>query len=97
MAVKRMTLGDQIRAAVNASGVSRYAICAAAGLDKGTMSRFMAGHVGLSLPTLNALADVLGLDVVARGPVKVRPPQRPGRKKKRERLCGESCRETAGA
>lgn len=90
-----MQLSDQIRAAVNAAGVSRYAICKATGLDKATMSRFMAGHVGLSLPTLNALGDVLGLDVVARGPVKILPPRKPGRKaKKRERPCGESCRET---
>jgi transcriptional regulator with XRE-family HTH domain len=91
-----MRLSDQVRAAVNAAGVSRYAICEAAKVDKGTMSRFMAGHVGLSLHTLDGLADVLGLQVVSRGPVKVRPPQRCGRKKKRERPCGECCQEPDG-
>jgi hypothetical protein len=46
------------------------------------MSRFMAGRLGLSLQTLDALAEVLGLDVVARGPVNVPPLGRPGRKPK---------------
>ena len=79
---KRVRLSDQIRRAVNASGVSRYRICKGIGLDQGTMSKFMAGHSGLSIATLDALADVLGLDVVARGPVNVPPPGRPGRKPK---------------
>jgi transcriptional regulator with XRE-family HTH domain len=82
MKATRMKLSDQIRLTVNTAGVSRYAICQATGLDKGTMSRFMAGQVGLSLPTLNALADVLGLRIVADGPVKVHPRKRAGRKVK---------------
>ena len=68
MKATRKSLGDQIRAAVNASGVSRYAICKAAAIDQASFSRFMAGKVGLTLAHLDALADVLGLDVVARGP-----------------------------
>ena len=79
---KRVRLSDQIRRAVDASGASRYRICKGIGLDQGTMSKFMAGHSGLSIATLDALADVLGLDVVARGPVNVPPPGRPGRKPK---------------
>ena len=79
---KRVKLSDQIRRAVDASGVSRYRICKAAGIDQATMSRFMAGRVGLLMPTLDALADVLGLDLVARGPVNVPPLGRPGRKPK---------------
>lgn len=77
-----MTLGDQIRRAVNASGVSHYRICKDTGIDKGALSRFMAGKVGLTLAHLEALADVLGLDVVARGPVRVSPPAKRGRKPK---------------
>ncbi len=46
--------------------MSRYRICKRAVIDQATFSRFMAGRVGLSLPTLDALAEVLGLDVVAR-------------------------------
>jgi transcriptional regulator with XRE-family HTH domain len=58
-------LSDQVRRAVDRSGLSRYRICKLAGIDEGSFSRFMAGKVGLSLPTLDALADVLNLDVVA--------------------------------
>jgi transcriptional regulator with XRE-family HTH domain len=82
MRAKRVKLSDQIRRAVDASGVSRYRICKGIGLDQGTMSKFMAGYSGLSVATLDALADALGLDVVARGPVNVPPLGRPGRKPK---------------
>ncbi len=68
------TFSNQIRRVVDESGLTRYAICKKAGIDQGTMSRFMAGKVGLSLATLDALAEVLGLDVVAR-----KNPRRKGR------------------
>lgn len=57
---------DQIRDAVDASGLSRYAICKAIELNQGAMSRFMAGNSGLSMDTLDKLAELLGLSVVAR-------------------------------
>ena len=79
---QRTKLSDQIRQAIDASGVSRYAICKQIGLDQALLSRFMQDRSGLSVQTLDALADVLGLDVVARGPVRVSPPGRPGRKPK---------------
>ena len=67
MTETRVKLSDQVRQAVGGSGLSRYRICKLAGIDQATFSRFMAGKAGLSLPTLDALADVLGLDVVAAG------------------------------
>jgi transcriptional regulator with XRE-family HTH domain len=57
---------DQIRAAVDASGISRYRICQEIGLNQGAMSRFMSGKGGLSMDTLDRLADLLGLEIVAR-------------------------------
>lgn len=69
MTKTRVKLSDQVRQAVAGSGLSRYRICKLARIDQGTLSRFMAGKVGLSLPTLDALADVLGLDVVRGGAV----------------------------
>jgi hypothetical protein len=74
--MKRKQLSDQIRAAVDASGMSRYAICLGAALDQGTMSRFMAGTAGLSTPTMDKLADFLDLIVVKR--------PRPKRRSKRK-------------
>ncbi|MCE5279942.1 MAG: helix-turn-helix transcriptional regulator [Planctomycetaceae bacterium] len=56
-------MSDQIRRAVNQSALSRYAMCKAAKIDQATFSRFMHGVVGLSMATLDDLADVLGLDL----------------------------------
>jgi transcriptional regulator with XRE-family HTH domain len=56
-------LTDQIRAAVDASGMTRYRICKAIGLNQGTLSRFMRGG-GLSLDTLDKLAGFLGIEAV---------------------------------
>jgi len=73
---------DRVRRAVADSGLSNCQICRAAGLNEAILSRFMAGTRGLSLATLDALAPVLGLQIVADGPVKVLPMGRPGRKSK---------------
>jgi DNA transposition AAA+ family ATPase len=45
----RRRFSDQIRDAANSSGMSRYAICRAIGLNQGAMSRFMSGKGGMSL------------------------------------------------
>jgi len=74
---RKVKLSDQIRAAVDGSGLSRRQICRATGIDEGAMSRFMAGRVGLSLATLDRLADVLRLRVVARSPETIPPQGRP--------------------
>ena len=67
---------DQIRQAVEDSGLSRYRICKTAGIDQASFSRFMRGTVGLSSPTTDALADALGLMVVAKGPRRAASPGR---------------------
>jgi ribosome-binding protein aMBF1 (putative translation factor) len=54
---------DQIRRAVEASGMSHYSICKRIGLDKGVMSRFVNGKGFLAEKSLNNLAAVLGLGV----------------------------------
>lgn len=61
---KPKRFSDQIRRLIETSGYSRYAICKATGLDNGAMSHFLAGHRGLSLDSLDALAGFLGLEVV---------------------------------
>lgn len=65
MASKRITLSDQVRQAVDASGLSRYAIARAIGVDDATMSRFMSGERGLRMSALDDLADFLNLHIVA--------------------------------
>ena len=66
MKAKPTKFSDQIRKAVMESGVTRYAIFKATGIDQGTLSKFVHGQVGLSMDSLDALADMLGLKIVAR-------------------------------
>jgi transcriptional regulator with XRE-family HTH domain len=63
MAKQRVKLSDQVRRAVDASGLSRYRIAKEIGMAESTMSRFMSGQGGLSMEYLDALADLLGLDI----------------------------------
>ena len=56
-------LGDQIRQAVDASGLSRYRICKETGISESNMSRFMNGQGGLSLEYLDAVAELLDLHI----------------------------------
>jgi ribosome-binding protein aMBF1 (putative translation factor) len=64
MASQTPSFSDQIRRAVDDSGISRYRICKVIKLDKSVMSRFMAGKSGLSVPVLDRLAGLLKLRVV---------------------------------
>lgn len=50
--------------------MSRYRICKEVGLDESTMSRFMNGHCGLALETIDALAELLGLELTVKKPKK---------------------------
>ena len=63
MRKKRTKLSEQIRAAVVASGLRRSAICKSLGIDKGLMSRFMTGKGGLAMANLDALGDMLKLEL----------------------------------
>jgi hypothetical protein len=55
---------DQLRRAIEESGLSRYAINKAAGIDKGVMSKFMAGKVGLRMESVDRIVSVLSLKLV---------------------------------
>jgi transcriptional regulator with XRE-family HTH domain len=59
-----LKLSEQIRAAVEGSGVSAYRISADTKLDKAALSRFMSGTRGLSMESLDTLAGYLGLQIV---------------------------------
>ena len=64
MVKKRVSLSEQVRQAVEASGMSRYAICKAIGMHESVMSRFMNGKGGLQQDSLDALAELLDLNIV---------------------------------
>ena len=78
-------LTNAVRAAIEGCGVSRYRLAKASGVSQALLSRFIHGQVSLSLRSLDRLAPVLGLKIVARGPVRVPPPAKRGRKPKRKR------------
>ena len=58
-------ISQQLRDAIDASGLSRYRVCKEIELSESTMSHFMAGECGLSLTTVDRLGELLGLSVVA--------------------------------
>lgn len=58
-------ISQQLREAIDASGMSRYRICKDIGLDESTMSHFMASRCGLQLSTIDRLGKLLGLRIVA--------------------------------
>tara|TARA_R110002126_G_scaffold86474_19_gene208808 strand:- start:86 stop:304 length:219 start_codon:yes stop_codon:yes gene_type:complete len=62
-----MTLSDQIRAAINNSGISRYLLAQEAGIRESSLTRFMQGH-GITTTTLDTVAHVLRMSIETKGP-----------------------------
>ena len=65
MEKKRIKLSDEIGGAIDASGMSRYAICKELGIAESLMSRFMNGKGWLGQDNLDALAELLDFHVTA--------------------------------
>ncbi len=65
MAKRRVKLSEQIRRAVKASGLSQYRISKELDVSESTISRFVSGKGGLSMEYLDALADLLELNIAA--------------------------------
>ncbi len=54
---------DEIRAAVENCGKTRYQIAKQTGIDAAALCRFVQGQVGLSMDNLDKLAECIGLHV----------------------------------
>ena len=67
-------ISDQLRRHLSESKSSEYAIAASSGISQASLSRFMRGDRTLSLHTVDRIAAVLGLRLIATG----RKPARPG-------------------
>jgi transcriptional regulator with XRE-family HTH domain len=65
---KREAVSDQIRRLIEECGLTRYQIWQATGIDQATLSRFMSGEGGLSTPALDALGELLDLELTMHGP-----------------------------
>ena len=68
MGRKRKQLSEQIRQAIEASGMTRYRICKEIGITQPSMSRFMSGQAWLSMPTLDKIAELLDLNLTTGSP-----------------------------
>jgi hypothetical protein len=64
MAKKRpMRLTDQLRQAIDDSGLTRYRIAKETGINEAALSKFYLGQRGLSMKALNALGAFLKLKI----------------------------------
>ena len=57
------SLTDQLRQAIEDSGLTRYRIAKETGISESTLAQFYNGHRGLSMNALNALGDFLQLTI----------------------------------
>jgi hypothetical protein len=66
MAKKRdpVLLTDQLRQAIDESGLTRYRISKETGISEATLSKFYLGQRGLSMEAMNALGQCLKLTIV---------------------------------
>lgn len=64
---KKQKLSDQVRAAIETCGQTRYRISRETGIPEPTLSRFMTGGRGLRMRALDILADYLNLNLTMAG------------------------------
>jgi transcriptional regulator with XRE-family HTH domain len=60
------SMSDQIRQAIDDSGVTRYRIAQETGISEAALSKFYNGQRGINTATLDRLGDFLGLEVITR-------------------------------
>jgi len=70
MAKKRLTLTDELKAAITTADKSMGQIARESGIDIATISRFIHGKGGLSMEGLDAIGQCLGLRIVTDKPSK---------------------------
>ena len=59
-------LTDQLRQAIDDSGLTRYRIAKETGVSESALAQFYNGHRGLSMEAMNALGKYLELEIVMR-------------------------------
>ena len=57
-------LTDQLRQAIDDSGLTRYRIAKEAGISESALAQFYNGHRGLSMESMNALGEFLQLRII---------------------------------
>jgi transcriptional regulator with XRE-family HTH domain len=85
----RQKLSDQLRDAVRGCRASRYALAKQLGIAESALSRFVSGDRGLTLETVDKLAEALGLRLVSTIEMVPRPSPR-GRRRKETNMTVKS-------
>jgi transcriptional regulator with XRE-family HTH domain len=59
-------LSDQLREAIQSSGISRYEISKRTGVSQAALSKFVLGQRGISMRAMDAVGLFLGLSITTR-------------------------------
>jgi transcriptional regulator with XRE-family HTH domain len=59
-------LSDQLRRAIDESGLTRYRIAKLTGIDESALAKFFNGQQGLSLEAIDKLGECLDLTITKR-------------------------------
>ena len=70
---QRQSLSAELRQAIERSGLSRYGIWQQTGIDQGSLSKFMDGERGLSIESIDKIAELLGLHICTADSERNRP------------------------
>lgn len=57
-------ISEQLRRAIEQSGMSRYRISRETGINESVLSRFIRGETGLTLETVDTICELLGARLV---------------------------------
>ncbi len=63
---KRLRFSDQLKAAIEASELSQYRIAKESGIARSSLSQFMTGKRSMSLANIDAILEVLDLELTPR-------------------------------
>lgn len=70
---QRPSLSVELRQAIERSGLSRYGIWQQTGIDQGSLSKFIDGERGLSIESIDKIAELLGLHICTADAKRSRP------------------------
>ena len=70
---QRPSLSVELRQAIERSRLSRYGIWQQTGIDQGSLSKFMDGERGLSIESIDKIAELLGLHICPADAKRSRP------------------------
>jgi transcriptional regulator with XRE-family HTH domain len=63
---KRLPFSEQLKAAIKASEFSQYRIAKESGIARSSLSQFMTGKRAMSLANIDAILEVLDLELTPR-------------------------------